>query len=427
VPATPAAIDRLERRLPPSWSWRPARPAHGAAPLARLGRVVTARGGGLVVALALGLTAVALTPIPRYLRDPWEYDFGKLGSARSDRDGAGEWSDRANVVFGGKANIAGAVVLADDPEQAPLLKRQILANDARDPQGPMIADVATVDDLLPGSVAEQEQKLAVLGRIRGRLTERVLAGLRAEERDTVERFRPPEDLRPIGRRDLPELLRRRFTENDGRLGTVLYVKPRGDIVFADGHNHLRLSRTLDRVRLPDGTVVLTASRSTIFAEMIASMRRDGPLASTIALAGVSAVVLLAGRDRRSSASVLAALAMAIAWLVGFAAWRGVRINYVNFIAVPITLGIGCEYPFNIADRARLLGGDVAAAVARSGGAVLLCSFTTMVGYASLLASDFQALQSFGELAVFGELASVLAAVVVLPAATARLRAAGPLR
>jgi hypothetical protein len=111
--------------------------------------------------------------------------------------------------------------------------------------------------------------------------------------------------------------------------------------------------------------------------------------------------------------------MAVVWLVGFAAWLGVRIHYVNFIALPITLGIGCEYPFNIADRARLLGGDAAAAVARSGGAVLLCSFTTMVGYASLLASDFQALQSFGTLAVFGEGASVFAAVFALPAAMAR--------
>jgi predicted RND superfamily exporter protein len=167
--------------------------------------------------------------------------------------------------------------------------------------------------------------------------------------------------------------------------------------------------------------VLTASRSTIFAEMLTSMRRDGPIASFVALAGVTAVVLVASRSVRLSAGVLAALSMAIVWLLGFAAWSGVRVHYVNFIALPITLGIGCEYPFNIADRTRLLGGDPASAVARSGGAVLLCSFTTMVGYGSLLASDFQALRSFGTVAVFGEVASVVAAVVVLPAAIARLR------
>src|SRR4029077_2210550 len=99
----------------------------------------------------------------------------------------------------------------------------------------------------------------------------------------------------------------------------------------------------------------------------------------------------------------------------WSAYLGIRINYVNFIALPITLGIGCEYPFNLADRTRLLGGDVTSAVGRSAGAVLLCSFTTIVGYGSLLFSDFQALESFGKLAVAGELACVSAAVLVLPA------------
>jgi predicted RND superfamily exporter protein len=420
VPAMLVVVERVERRLPESWAWPPAR-AGSAGAMARLGLAVTGRAGAAVLALVAAVTAVACLPVPRYLADPWEYDFGKLGSAHDDRDGSGEWQDRANLVFGGKSDVAGALMLADTPEQAPLVKRAILANDARDPRGPMISRVVTVDDLLPGSFAEQEEKLAVIDRIRGRLSAGVLSRLSANERARVDRARPPPGLRPIAASDLPALLRRRFGENDGRIGTVLYVQPREDIVFADGHNHLRLSRTTDRVRLPDGSTVLTASRSTVFAEMLTSMRRDGPRASLVAFAGVTAVVLLAARDLRLSAAVLVALATAALWLVGFAAWIGVRIHYVNFIAVPITLGIGSEYPFNLADRTRLLGGDAAAAVARSGGAVLLCSFTTVVGYGSLLASDVQALRSFGELAVSGELASAFVAVVALPAALARLR------
>ena len=51
---------------------------------------------------------------------------------------------------------------------------------------------------------------------------------------------------------------------------------------------------------------------------------------------------------------------------------------------------------------------------RSAGAVLLCSFTTTVGYGSLVLSDFQALESFGRLAVLGELACIFAAVFLLP-------------
>jgi predicted RND superfamily exporter protein len=54
------------------------------------------------------------------------------------------------------------------------------------------------------------------------------------------------------------------------------------------------------------------------------------------------------------------------------------------------------------------------AVRRSGGAVALCSFTTTVGYGSLLFADNQALQSFGHLAMSGEILTLVAAMLVLP-------------
>jgi predicted RND superfamily exporter protein len=416
VPAMLVVVEGLQPRLPPFLRDRPPalRKDGSRGWITRLAALSTRRHPWLFLGLACVATAAAVGRIPRYLRDPWEYDFGKLGSKESEASGAGEWSNKANDVFGGKANIAGAVMLADTPMQVPLVKRQIFANDRLDPRGSMIDDVTTLDDFLPGSAEEQKQKLDVLDEIRARLTERVVSGLDGEERTTLSKVRPPEGLHVLGWSDLPHFVLRRFSENDGRVGTVFYVKPKNDIIFADGHNHLRLSKITDNVRLPDGTVVQTASRSTIFAEMLTSMRRDGPLASLVALAGVSLVVIAASRTVRLAGSVLLSLVMAATWLLGWGAALGVRINYVNFIALPITLGIGCEYPFNLADRTRLLGGDATAAVERSAGAVLLCSFTTIVGYGSLLFSDFQALQSFGKLAVFGEAACVFAAVFVLP-------------
>ena len=421
VPLVPALVvigERLSLRLPARIRPAPAvlRSA-GGAPRSILSALakLTARQPLPFVALGIAIVTVAIAVAPKYLRDPWEYDLGKLGSKSSDRTGAGEWSNKANVVFGGKMNIAGARMLADTPEQVPLLKAKMLANDAQDPDGQMIAEITTLDDLLPGTRAQQDAKLAVLERIRDRLTPHVLSELSPSELADVTRMRPPETLRALGAGDLPPLLRRRFTEADGRVGTVFYVKPKNEIVFADGHNHLRFSRTTDNVELPNGARVLTASRSTIFAEMLESIRRDGPRASLLALLLVIGVVLVAARGPRYVLSVLGALAVGVALLVTWAAVFDVRINYVNFIAVPITLGIGCEYPFNLADRTRLLDGDPAEAVRRSAGAVLMCSFTTVVGYGSLVFSDFQALEGFGRLAVVGEIGCVFGAVFFVPA------------
>jgi hypothetical protein len=54
-------------------------------------------------------------------------------------------------------------------------------------------------------------------------------------------------------------------------------------------------------------------------------------------------------------------------------------------------------------------------VRTTGGAVTLCSVTTVIGYASLLVARNQALFSFGVLAVLGELACLAAALLAFPA------------
>jgi predicted RND superfamily exporter protein len=186
------------------------------------------------------------------------------------------------------------------------------------------------------------------------------------------------------------------------------------VSLSDGRTLLRIAKTTDNVALPDGTVVQTASRATVFAEMIRSMERDGPLATAASFTAVLLVVLLSTHTALGALSVVSALLMGVLWMMGLAAKTDHKLNFLNFIALPITFGIGCEYPFNIYDRSRLLKGDATRAVLLSGGAVALCSYTTVVGYGSLLFSDNQALQSFGWFAISGELACVSAALFIVP-------------
>jgi predicted RND superfamily exporter protein len=68
--------------------------------------------------------------------------------------------------------------------------------------------------------------------------------------------------------------------------------------------------------------------------------------------------------------------------------------------------------------------DVQGAVRSTGGAVALCSLTTIIGYSSLLLARNRALFLFGVIAVIGEIACLTAAVFALPAwlvLTRRLR------
>jgi uncharacterized protein len=418
VPALIVAIEWIQERLPP-WLRDPASAAASdgsSGPLMRFISRTTTRWPWPFVIVPLLATLWAASHLPKYLGDPWEYNFSKLGSRSSKVSGPGEWSNKAdNEVFKGKQNISGTLILADTPEQVPLLQQKILDADRADPKGQLIDEIVTVYDFLPGTTQLQKDKLAVLDRIRDRLTPYLLSQLPESQRQRVEEMRPPENLSVLEPKDLPPLIRRRFEENNGKIGTLMYIKYKYGVSFSDGRTLLRMARTTDNVRLPDGTLVQTASRSTIFAEMIRSMERDGPLATVASFLAVAVVVVAATRSRHGTFGVLLALLMGVTFLVGIAAYTHTRLNFFNFIALPITFGIGCEYPFNVFDRTRLLNGDVRSAVARSGGAVALCSYTTTIGYGSMLFSDNQALQSFGRLAMWGEIACVVMALAFLPA------------
>ena len=108
------------------------------------------------------------------------------------------------------------------------------------------------------------------------------------------------------------------------------------------------------------------------------------------------------------------LLLGVVLMVGGAGWAQVRVTFLNFIALPITFGIGAEYALNVITRYREER-DVVRAVVSTGAAVALCSWTTIVGYGSLLAARNQALQGFGLMAIFGEISCLSAAIVALPA------------
>jgi len=61
------------------------------------------------------------------------------------------------------------------------------------------------------------------------------------------------------------------------------------------------------------------------------------------------------------------------------------------------------------------GGDVIRSLAEVGPAVVLCSWTTTIGYGTLLYSLNRALRSFGWYAIVGEGTTLVTALVLLPA------------
>src|SRR5262249_46657636 len=134
------------------------------------------------------------------------------------------------------------------------------------------------------------------------------------------------------------------------------------------------------------------------------------------------VMLLVGFNRRAGA-VLAATAMGSLLMVALCALLGLKVNFLDFVALPITLGLGIDYAINVAHRHHHEDqSDPMVTLRTSGSAVFISSLTTIIGYGSLLVSENLAIRGFGTASLIGEVTCVLTALVLVPALLAVARA-----
>jgi len=130
----------------------------------------------------------------------------------------------------------------------------------------------------------------------------------------------------------------------------------------------------------------------MWASVIAAI----PPAVSVSFLTTALVVLIAFRLHRASLLVLAALLVGIGWLGGLFALMHIRLNFLNFIALPITFGIGVDYAVNVVQRYLIEGnGGAVRTIRETGGAVVLCSLTTTLGYLALVSSINFAVRSLG--------------------------------
>jgi predicted RND superfamily exporter protein len=210
---------------------------------------------------------------------------------------------------------------------------------------------------------------------------------------------------------------RAFTEKDGTRGRIVYITPKEGNSVWDGHYLERWADSFRNINLPNGEVIHGSGRAVIFADVLVAVVEDAPKAIAASLLGTLLVVIFAFRGRRASWSVLASLMLGVVGMVAFLSFKGIKLNFLNFVALPITFGIGVDYAVNVMQRVRLEGIEkIRDVVIETGGAVVLCSMTTTLGYLSLMLSMNRAIVTFGLAAAAGEVACLLAAVVVLPAA-----------
>jgi predicted RND superfamily exporter protein len=381
--------------------------AREVGPRRELGR----RAAWVTVGVAACMVLASTFSLRRLDASRIEYDMSKLRRAGSEVDGEAYWSRQLDALLG--RNFTSVAFMVDRADQLPQLERALRSAAQRDPIRQIASGVLAPGDLIP---ADQGERLEVLEAIRGTLTPELLDALDEPERSRLSQWRDHASLEPVTPQALPALAAVGLVEKEGDIGrTVLLLQSLDDRAW-NGQVSIGAARALQQIAATASPPAEVAGGFLVSGCLMEVLETEGPKATGLALLAVTAMVAAAFRRPGRIAVVIGTLLAGITLLVGALVALDLKLSFFNFIAFPITFGIGVEYAVNVYRRhledplstRRWLGGAT--------GAVALCSATTIIGYASLLLASNRGLFFFGVLAVLGELCCLAVAVLALPAA-----------
>ena len=411
LPSVVAVSDRLRRR-PRLRSFDRAR--ERLTPFEKPFALLVVKSPRVLLAVLASITLVAGGfGLRHVIRGPLEYDMQRLQADAATTSDLYRVSHLANDVLqsGGSARM---VLLTDDPKDTPVLADRLRDVRDRAPAGAKpFHDVIGLADLVPPNQSDRLLRLRKVKAGLSRAHER--GGLDEATWTRIEPLLPPDDLTPFTIDDLPKELTTPFTEADGTRGRILYIDQTKGELDSDLHYLLRWADAFRSTTLPDGRVVHGSGRAVIFADLLRASLVDMPRAVWLSLGLTLVSVILLFRNARAIALVAGSLILGLIWMLGAMGLANVKFSFISFIALPVTFGIGVDYAVNIYGRYREAPArGVLVALERVGGAVILCSLTTSLGYIALLRAHNLAVRNLGAVAVLGEISCLCAAVLALP-------------
>ncbi|MFO0658592.1 MAG: MMPL family transporter [Polyangiaceae bacterium] len=363
---------------------------------------------------AIGIVSVVLSAM--YLaNDPIEYNMKKIRNERKDETVAGNLSHRVDAVVG-RIGQDGMAIMTDRVDQVPMLEAELKKRyDAAPENLKPFEKIVSIFSLMP---EDQDAKLPLIKQMRERIQKSRSRGfINDNDWKDIEPYLPKGEIKPITIAELPEQVARSFTERDGTRGRIVYIAPKSGFSVWDAKYLMRWADSFRSTTLPTGEVIKGSGRAVIFADIILTIREDAPKAIAVSSIGTIIVLIIAFRLNRHAWGVFLPWLMGISSLMAFLYLIDMKLNFLNFVGIPITIGIGAEYAHNLMQRYIAEGDDqIQKVVTETGGAVILCSMTTTIGYLALLMSINQGIVSFGTAAAAGEITCILAAVLVLPSA-----------
>jgi predicted RND superfamily exporter protein len=268
---------------------------------------------------------------------------------------------------------------------------------------PEISQVLSIRSILP---SDQAERVAVLRDIAALAKDPNTAFLPASVRENLQRVAAadPHVMKPD---ELPRGVQHAL----GALGGThrLLLVPTGNMW--DMREAFHLTEVMER-EFPD-TVI--ASEYVTLGVLFRLMQRDAPIIASVAF---GLVLLFTALDLRKLGPVVGAMGVLVAgaaWWVASLVMADIRVSMVNFVGIPIVLGIGIDVMIHLIHRLEEEGpGGIIKSLSTTGWASALGTSTTVVAFAALSLGSAQGIRSLGLLVLLGEVAVTIAGFVLIP-------------
>ncbi len=368
-----------------------------------------------ILASTAAVIIASLVLIAFFANDAIEYDFTKLRNKTSVTHGGTEaLENRVSKLF--NDSMTPSVVLVDKMEDAAMVCDAITqANLALPETERRVGSCRSIYSVVPKDQQDKLPRIAHFATLL-RENEKYVARLDPKVQDRINLMRGSLSGKTLTLSDVPKDITKHFEDLGHHPGAVVFISPRAGMLLSDGRNLVRFADTIREFKLSDGRVMHTAGASLIFADLVDAIRREAPILTLASFLCILLFVAITIKNRQTAWVTIVSVVIAIFTMLGLVALFKIKLNFFNFIALPLTFGVAVDYVVNMILRLskdRLHG--LEHAFRHTGIAVVLCSLTTTIGYAVLIVANNQALASFGILAILGEIACLLAAILLAPA------------
>lgn len=365
---------------------------------------------GILLATA-ALTLLSIGGLVHRGTDWLEHDFSRLRRADSFVSGERYWGRRMDATL--RRYLTPTVVMVHDSEQAARVERRLHQVAQEGKAGGLIGSIQSGHRLLEAS---QRKAILQLRKLRELMTGRLLSALDTETRRLLRTALSDDSLRVLRPEDFPASLVAGFRERNGQLARTVLVCPKLTQRTWEGPRIREFTEDLRAAARSADPRARVAGSLPLSSDIAAAMKHDGPRATALGLMAALVICTMAFGSLRLSIASVASLIVGVVLMMGTLGWSGARLNFLNFVVLPITFGISADYAINILRRYQSERTDRNnEGLAHTAGAVALCSATTIIGFGSLITANNQALHSFGVFAVAGEVTMLATATLSLPA------------